>query len=257
MIKSGDVVAGAALVIGLIAIVHWRRQGRPLVECLGLHWDRRAAADLAIGLAIGACVMFGIFGCELWTGGIVRDAQATPFGVPAWQTLLLMFIRAPEEEILNRSLLLSGLAVALRGRSTAAILLSAVAFGLEHLTNPGANAVSALGNALGGVVYGYAFVLSGRIWLPVGLHLAWNFVQGPVLGFPVSGQLMGGLQTIHDVGPTWLTGGSYGPESGLVGILFRFVALGLVLMYVSAGYNNDRRREFQMRVAPGPRMASA
>src|SRR5580692_2971719 len=102
MIKSGDVLAAAALVIGLIAIVHWRRHGRSLVECLGLRWDRRAAADLAVGVAIGAGVMVGIFGCELWAGGIVRRAGAA-IGLPAWQTLLLMFIRAPEEELLNRS----------------------------------------------------------------------------------------------------------------------------------------------------------
>lgn len=249
MIKSGDVVAAAALVIGLIAIFHWRRQGRSIVESLGLRWNRRSGADLMVGFAIGALVMLGIFGSELWTGGVQRGASTTAFGMPSWPTLLLLFVRAPEEEILNRSLLLSGLAVALKGRRTAAILLSAVVFGLAHLTNPGASAISALGNALGGVVYGCAFVMTGRIWLPLGLHLAWNFVQGPILGFSVSGQVMGGLQSIHDLGPAWLTGGSYGPESGLVGISFRFVALGLVLLYVGFGHNKDRQRDFKERVA--------
>jgi hypothetical protein len=60
-------------------------------------------------------------------------------------------------------------------------------------------------------------------------------VQGPLLGFPVSGLSVGGLQQIHDLGPAWLTGGSYGPEAGLVGMLFRFVALALLLVWVNSG----------------------
>jgi membrane protease YdiL (CAAX protease family) len=250
MILTGIVVAAAAIVLGLLAITHWRRQRRSVVECLGLHWDRRSAADLLVGFTIAALVMTGIFACELWSGSISRGAVTAAPGMPSWQAALLMMFTAPEEELVNRSLLLSGLAIALRGRSAAAILVTAVAFGLAHLTNPEASAASALGNGLGGLIYGYAFVMSGRIWLPVGLHFAWNFVQGPLLGFSVSGLPMGGLQQIHDLGPAWLTGGAYGPEAGAVGILFRFVELALVFVYVSYGHNKDRRGDFQERVRP-------
>jgi membrane protease YdiL (CAAX protease family) len=207
-----------------------------------------------VGLAITALVMLAIFACEMAGGGIARGPAtvAAEPGMPAWKATLTMLFAAPEEEIINRSVLLSGLAIAFGGRTKLAVILSAVVFGLGHLTNPGASATSALGNALGGLIYGYAFVMTGRLWLPIGLHFAWNFVQGPVLGLPVSGHAMGGLQQIHDLGPAWLTGGSYGPEAGAVGIAFRFVELALVVLYVNLGHNKDRRLEFEERVASAP-----
>jgi membrane protease YdiL (CAAX protease family) len=249
MILTGIVVAAAAVGFGWLAIRHWRSQGYSIIDCLGLRWDRRSSADLLVGFTIAALVMLGIFACEIWSGGITRAATSAVTGMPSWQATLLMMVTAPEEEIVNRSLLLSGLAIALGGRSRTAILLTAVAFGLAHLTNPGSSAASGLGNGLGGLIYGYAFVMSGRIWLPVGLHFAWNFVQGPLLGFPVSGLAMGGVQQIHDLGPAWLTGGSYGPEAGAVGISFRFVELALVVLYVNLNHNKGRSRKFEESVA--------
>jgi hypothetical protein len=183
------------------------------------------------------------------TGRISRGPVTAVAAMPAWKATLITLFGAPEEELVNRSILLSGLAITLGGRSNTAVLITAVAFGLGHLANPGASAASALGNALGGLIYGYAMVMSGRLWLPIGLHFAWNFVQGPVLGFPVSGFAMGGFQQIHDLGPAWLTGGSYGPEAGAVGIAFRFVELALVFFYVRFFGTNEGRREFQERVA--------
>jgi hypothetical protein len=63
---------------------------------------------------------------------------------------------------------------------------------------------------------------------------------------------MSGLQQIHDVGPAWLTGGSYGPEAGAIGIAFRFVEFALVVLYVNLARNKDRRLEFEERVASVP-----
>jgi hypothetical protein len=99
-----------------------------------------------------------------------------------------------------------------------------------------------MSNSLGGVMYGMAFLLTGRLWLPWGLHFAWNFVQGPLLGFPVSGLDSGGLQTIVDHGPAWLTGGSYGPEGGLVCIAFRFLLMAMVLWVASLTSTHAWRR---------------
>ncbi len=252
MILSGLIVLIAAVIFGVIAIRRWRSQGRSIVECLGFRWDRNSATDLFVGLAITTFVMLAIFACELASGSISREPVTAATGMSSWHAALLMLFAAPEEEIINRSILLSGLAIALGGRSKAAVLLTAIVFGLAHFTNPGGSAISALGNALGGLIYGYAFVMSGRLWLPVGLHFAWNFVQGPILGFPVSGLPAGGLQHIHDLGPAWLTGGYYGPEAGAVGIAFRFVVIALVFLYVTFISTKDRRHEFAERVAAVP-----
>ena len=252
MVLTGLVIVAAAIFFGRLAIQHWRAQRRSIVECLGFQWDRRCATDLLVGFAITTLVMLAIFACEMASGSISRGPATAAAGMPAWKATLIMLFAAPEEELVNRSVLLSGLAIAFGGRTKLAVILSAVAFGLGHLANPGASAISALGNTLGGLIYGYAFVMTGRLWLPIGLHFAWNFVQGPVLGFPVSGEAMGGLQQINDLGPAWLTGGSYGPEAGAIGISFRFVVFALVVLYVSLGRNKDRRREFEERVASAP-----
>lgn len=221
----------AALGFGAYAIVKRRRQGVPLVDALGLRWRSGSALDLAAGIAIAGLAMAGIYLAEAGLGGI-GTAPRTPvqsLGLLALLKMLFTF----KEELLMRSLLLTGLLVALRGRAWAAIGLSALAFGCIHLSNPGSTLLSVTNNSLGGVMYGMAFLLSGSLWLPIGLHFAWNFVQGPVLGFPVSGLDSGGLQTIVDHGPVWLTGGIYGPEGGLVGIVFRFLIIAAVLMWTA------------------------
>ncbi len=123
-------------------------------------------------------------------------------------------------------------------------MVAAVLLGLFYLANPGAGALSVCGNTLGGLIYGMAFVRSGRLWLPLGLHFAWNDVQGPVLGFPVSGLSAGGMLQIHDLGPAGLTGGAYGPEAGLVGILFRFVVLAMLLAWTAFASHQGARQDF-------------
>ena len=112
------------------------------------------------------------------------------------------------------------------------LIVMAGCFGLAHAGNPNASALSVLGNALGGLMYGVAFLGSGRIWLPLGLHFAWNFVQSPILGFPFLGKEIGLVQQAT-IGSALISGGSYGPEAGLVGMTFRFIAIALLLGWVS------------------------
>jgi membrane protease YdiL (CAAX protease family) len=228
----------AALGFGAYAIRHWRKRGMPVLRGLGLHWDAHAGRDLIAGTAITSLAMLGIFVAEYALGGL-RVAPLPQLSLGEFGMWFVGKAAASlKEEVLMRSLLLSGLVLALRGRRMLAILLSALAFGCIHLSNPGATPMSVLGNALGGIMYGLAFLLAGSLWMAVGLHFAWNFVQGPVLGFPVSGMAAGGLQQIHDLGPAWLTGGAYGPEAGLVGILSRFVIIVAVLLWLRSAWRN-------------------
>jgi membrane protease YdiL (CAAX protease family) len=223
---------------GAYAVRHWRREGRSVAAGLGILWSGRSVLDLGAGFLISGIAMAAIFWTERATGAIQvvpAGAGAAPIGALARLTLI-----AFEEEFVMRSLLLSGLILALRGRAGLAIGISAILFGMTHLSNPHASWPGMLGNALGGVVYGLAFVRSGRIWLPLGLHLSWNFTQGPVLGFPVSGMDQGGFQTIAAAGPDWLTGGAYGPEAGLVGIAARFMVIASVLIWLAVSPSPPR-----------------
>jgi len=227
-----------AAAFGAFAIVRWRRQGFPVGAGLGVAVDRRTAAELGIGFLIAAGAMAGIFLVELGLGGI----RATPAALDPAATLrfgLILLLSGLVEEFAMRGMLLSGLAVALGGRPLIAVGISAILFGITHMMNPGASALSVVSNTLGGVIYGLAFVRTGRLWLGLGLHFAWNFVQGPILGFIVSGHPLGGLLRITDLGPAWLTGGDYGPEAGAAGLAFRFVIIAAVLAW-TRGLPRDR-----------------
>ncbi len=228
----------AAIAFGIFAIQRWRRQGASIVAGLGLALDRRPALDTLAGIAITTAAMVGIFAVELGLGGI--HATHAEFDAKAALIIgLFLVANALIDEILMRGMLISGLSLALGGRPFTAVLIGGALFGMTHMFFDGASALSVLGNSLGGVIYGLAFILTGRVWLGIGLHFAWNFVQGPVLGFTVSGHALGnGVFRIIDLGPEWLTGTPYGPEGGVVGVTFRFVVIGLLLGWVRIAHRH-------------------
>jgi membrane protease YdiL (CAAX protease family) len=221
-----------ALAFGVFAIGGWRRAGSPVRAGLALAIDHRTAIDIVAGLSITTAAMVGIMLLERAAGGI-RVSQAAFDVAGAVQFGLFLVLDAFIEEFMMRGMLVSGLSRLLGGRALAAVLIAGVLFGMTHMFFDGASVLSVISNSLGGVIYGLAFILTGRIWLVLGLHFAWNYVQGPILGFTVSGHALGGgLFHIVDLGPAWLTGTPYGPEGGVIGIAFRFVIIAAVLAWV-------------------------
>jgi len=97
-----------------------------------------------------------------------------------------------------------------------AIGLSSALFSLAHGLNPALNWLALLNIFLAGLVFSLAVRWRGSLWLPLGFHFAWNYMQGPVLGLPVSGLTAFGVGSASRlVGPVLWTGGSFGPEGGL------------------------------------------
>lgn len=221
------------LIFGGLLIVHWRKTKGSLWETLGLTMDRKMPLEWLVGFLIGGLVMFAIFGIE-WALNVIQIEGVAYPGEDFWPWVLFLIIAALLEEVLSRSFFLGGLVIILRDRKWLAVAISALFFGLAHAVNPSASIISIFGNVLGGVVYAIAFLESGRIWMAWGLHFAWNFFQGSIFGFPVSGMTEGGsiVQQIA-VGPELITGGAYGPEAGLVGMSFRFVAIALLYAWFS------------------------
>ncbi len=77
-------------------------------------------------------------------------------------------------------------------------------------------------------MYGYAFIRTEKLWLPIGLHFSWNFFQSFVFGFPVSGYVKDGLFRITISCNEFCTGGAYGPEGGIIGIIGRILVIIIV-----------------------------
>ena len=103
----------------------------------------------------------------------------------------------------------------------AALVVSAVLFGAMHLGQPGSTWWSSLAIAVeAGLLLGAAYKGSGTLWLPVGIHWSWNFFQGNIFGFAVSGGDAGvSLLQAATSGPDILTGGVFGAEASILTVV--------------------------------------
>lgn len=207
-----------------------------------------APTQLAAGLALGAAMLgivmailavFDLYTID-WTGA-----------APMWRAAGHAIQAALIEEILVRAVLFRLLWRALG--VVPAFVVSAAVFGVSHIFNPGATVVSVLCIALeAGIMLGALYALTGRLWVSIGVHAAWNFTQGYVFGAAVSGQAAGPALAQSMARPdasVVLTGGSFGPEASLPALLVcTGVGLGALWLAWQRG---------QLALAPVPARAVA
>lgn len=218
---------------------------RPYVK-FGLNLKGSWWFDFAFGFVLGIFLMGLIFITQVSLGWITihdtfyrLDANLS-FILPLLVFFFLFICVAISEELVTRGYLLKNLSEGLNFKSTgpkkaiyAAWIISSVVFGILHLENPNATYISSLNIMMAGILLGYGYVLTGELSIAIGLHLSWNFFQGNVFGFPVSGLTMPAkvvtIFKIEQGGPEFWTGGVFGPEAGFLGLLAMF--LGVVLIY--------------------------
>ena len=200
---------------------------------LGLQWNRRALFDTIFGFLLSGFLVAGIFFLEFLTGWIRMRGPLLENGSAstAFTTLLLGLLTtgivvAFWEELVFRGYLLQNMSDGL-GLSWA-VAISVVLYGVLHMANPGASALSGTLIALIGILRIYGWLSTRQLWLSIGMHAGWNFFQGPVFGFGVSGHQTSSLIHHEITGPTWLTGGDFGPEAGLVSLPAILVGLGFM-----------------------------
>jgi hypothetical protein len=155
------------------------------------------------------------------------------------------------EETWTRGYLIKNLAEGLnfgplgpRGALWLAAIGTAIIFGLGHMTNQGATAFSLLAFLPAGLLYAIAYIMTGELAIPIGYHVAWNFFEGAVFGHPVSGYPLGAsLMVTQTVGPDKWTGGTFGPEGGILGIMARLAGILLVLTWIRVRYRRIDPKE--------------
>ncbi len=212
IIGSMAMLAAYALAVALVE----RRKPRELNLA-------HAAPDLIIGLLIGSALI-ALIVSVMWIAGWVTIAP-TPITAVA-ESIKEAIQSGVIEEVLFRLIVFR-----LLWRATAvwpAFILTALLFGGLHLANPDATLFSALCLAAGEGVGAGMYLLTGRVWMSIGMHAGWNFAQGWLFGAAVSGldTFAGGpLQTraVAGVNET-LSGGGFGPESTVASLIISFLA---------------------------------
>ena len=207
---------------------------------LGLSVNKSAVLDVFVGVFISAFIMAIIYAIEFMTGwvkfeGFAWEVDSAKTVIVNLFLFLFIFITVGwNEELLSRGYHLQNLA---SGTNMFwGVLISSSVFGLAHLGNPNATWVSAAGIFFAGLFLAYGYLRTGQLWLSIGLHIGWNFFEGVIFGFPVSGLDIYRLIRHQIHGPEIWTGGAFGPEAGL--IVLPALVVGSVLIYF---YTRDRR----------------
>jgi membrane protease YdiL (CAAX protease family) len=201
----------------------------------GFRLDRSAPLDVLAGFLIAGVMMAAIYVVEAVAGLLRFDGwawQAIPVGEVALGLLggLLGFTAVGfYEELHFRGYLLQNIRDGMGMRW--GLFLSSVIFGISHLSNPNVTWYSTLlGLIAAGYFLAYGWVRTRQLWLSIGVHIGWNFFEGNVLGFPVSGIDVVGLIRQTPTGPVAITGGPFGPEAGL--IILPAMGIGAVLIWL-------------------------
>jgi membrane protease YdiL (CAAX protease family) len=209
--------------------------------------------DFKYGLLLGGGLIFMIFLIELLLGWIhVEDSFIVlstnlPFVISILIPLIYYIAVGYYEELFSRGYQLTNLAEGLAGNRVSptaailvAVLISSIVFSFFHTNNPHSSLLSTINLCLAGFFLAAGYIFSGRLAMPIGLHISWNFFQGNVFGFPVSGTntLFATFLKAKQSGPDLWTGGKFGPEGGLIGTAAILIGIGLIMYY----YWHDKKR---------------
>jgi CAAX protease family protein len=207
------------------------------IPSLGLNVGRGTILDLGAGTSIALVMMGLVYAVMSAMGWLHFKGFAWQFDRPATvvgQTLLILLIFVVvgwQEEILSRGYQLQ--TISSGSNLGVGVLIASAIFAFLHLGNPHATWVSTAGLFLAGLLLAFGYVLTGQLWLSIGLHIGWNFFEGVLFGFPVSGLSVYPLMRISVAGPKLWTGGAFGPEAGLVVVPALILGSLLVFAYSS------------------------
>jgi uncharacterized protein len=240
---EGDKLVGIVLGACAALAVYWgavRLAERRTVPELAL---RHLPFDLALGLALGGALIASIIGISWSFGWVTIEARPVTSIVRALRESIQSGVF---EEVLFRLVLFRLLWRAFG--IWPALLGSASLFGVLHLTNPDSSWFAAVSLMAGEGVGIGLYLLTGRIWASIGMHAAWNFVQGWVFGARVSGMTViagGPLVTRPVAGAAeLLSGGGFGPEASIAALPVSLVASVVILRMAWA------RGDFQADTGP-------
>jgi membrane protease YdiL (CAAX protease family) len=244
LVRAVSSLSMLAAFVGSIWVASLLLDRRPLAD-FGLRLNAAWWRDLGFGLLLGAVLMLVIFLVELALGWItVTDtfyvADGGGFGLAISASVVHFLGVGIYEEMFSRGYHMTNLAQGMRkllgprGGLIAGWVLSSAIFGVLHAANPNATLLSTMNIVVAGMFLGFGYLLNGRLGIPIGVHITWNFFQGNVFGFPVSGSPANAVTfiAVEQGGSDLLTGGAFGPEGGLIGLAAIALGAALTAMWV-------------------------
>lgn len=213
---------------------------RRSLSSIGLNknnWLKKYLLGFFIGLVMMSIIVLILLSFGYIT---IEKNPIQPVGVSAISSVLVILfgwiIQGATEEIVTRGWLLNVLSN--KYNIGVGLLISSTLFGLMHLSNPNVNYIAVINIILVGLFYGFYVIKTNDLWAVCGMHTAWNFAQGNLFGFEVSGidVSVGSLIDLNLVGSDFVTGGIFGPEAGIVATFILLVSIGILLFIDKKGY---------------------
>ena len=238
----GSLPKGSTLTFAIIAIaatisvlIARRYLDRKSFLSLGFGGRSVAVKDLVFGFflsgVMAACVL-----ALMLAVGVIENLRFN-WGQGGMTILALLAALLPTifigywEELVNRGYLFQNMREGMG--IVAAVIVSCVLYGVLHAANPDASWLSSTIIVGFGLLRLYGYLATGLLWLSIGMHIGWNFFQGPVFGFAASGHVEANTLLSHErVGTEWLSGGDFGPEASL--LILPVLGLAFIAMYVWA-----------------------
>jgi len=181
--------------------------------------------DLLKGLVLGAGLIAVGF-LFLYAFDFILIVNADLGGIKWLSYIILFVIVAFNEEILIRGYILTNLMASMN--KYWALIGSSIIFLLMHMSNDNLTLISIVNLFLAGIMLGIYTIHKGNLWFPLGMHFSWNFFQGPILGFAVSGLKVESVISQEITGNTLITGGQFGFEGSLLLTLMIIVSTLLI-----------------------------
>lgn len=198
------------------------------------------------GVVVGSTMISAALALLALSGSLTFEVGSPrPHGLAALDGILIILlgwiVQGAAEEVLTRGFLLP--VTGIRFGTVAGIILSSLLFALFHVLNPHVNLIPLLNVFLFGVFAALYAIYEGGLWGILAIHSAWNWAQGNLYGLEVSGmeQNVDTLLDLEEVGPDWLTGGTFGPEGGLAVSLV--LVMSSLLVWVAHRHRLQRSTE--------------